>query len=175
MRKLAMGMALASTALASPALAKEGQWYIGVDGGAMIVDDATVDGTDISVDHNEGYDFGAVVGHDFGAFRLETEVAYKKANLESINFGVTDVAANGEGNFLSFMLNGLFDFGPDDGFQGFFGGGLGVARSELENGLIALNPATGLYDDSDTGLAWQLLAGARAPRFRCRNTLIRPR
>ena len=68
MRKLAMGMALASTALASPALAKEGQWYIGVDGGAMIVDDATVDGTDISVDHNEGYDFGAVVGHNFGAF-----------------------------------------------------------------------------------------------------------
>ncbi|NNF93562.1 MAG: flagellar motor protein MotB, partial [Altererythrobacter sp.] len=75
MRKLAMGLALASTALASPALAKEGQWYIGVDAGAMIVDSASVDGTDISVDHDEGYDFGAVVGHDFGAFRLETEVA----------------------------------------------------------------------------------------------------
>ena len=101
MRKLAMGMALASTALASPALAKEGQWYIGVDGGAMIVDDATVDGTDISVDHNEGYDFGAVVGHDFGAFRLETEVAYKKANLESIEIGPDEYAANGEGNFLA--------------------------------------------------------------------------
>ena len=75
MRKIAMGLALASTALASPALAKEGQWYIGVDAGAMIVDSASADGTDISVDHDEGYDFGAVVGHDFGAFRLETRSA----------------------------------------------------------------------------------------------------
>ena len=163
MRKFAMGLALASTALASPALAKEGQWYIGVDAGAMIVDSASVDGTDISVDHDEGYDFGAVVGHDFGAFRLETEVAYKQANLEAINFGATEVAANGEGNFLSFMLNGLFDFGKDDGLQGFFGGGVGIARSELKNGLIAQGNAAGLYDDSDTGIAWQLLAGVRAP------------
>ena len=38
MRKLAIGLALASTALASPALARDDQWYVGVDGGAMIGD-----------------------------------------------------------------------------------------------------------------------------------------
>ena len=37
MRKLAISLALASTALASPALARDDQWYVGVDGGAMIV------------------------------------------------------------------------------------------------------------------------------------------
>ncbi|KPQ29724.1 MAG: OmpA family porin, partial [Porphyrobacter sp. HL-46] len=37
MRKLVIGMAMASTALASPALARDGQWYIQGDGGVMIV------------------------------------------------------------------------------------------------------------------------------------------
>ena len=31
------------------------------------------------------------------------------------------------------MLNGLLDFGDDDGVQGFVGGGVGVARVEVEN------------------------------------------
>ena len=35
--------------------------------------------------------------------------------------------ALGEVNALSFMLNGLFDFGDDDGVQGFVGGGAGVS------------------------------------------------
>mgnify|MGYP003634758168 CR=1 FL=1 len=43
MRKLALGMALASTALATPALARDGQWYVGVEGGAMIVEDVDLD------------------------------------------------------------------------------------------------------------------------------------
>ena len=39
MRKLAIGLVLASTALASPALARDDQWYVGVDGGAILVAD----------------------------------------------------------------------------------------------------------------------------------------
>ena len=39
MRKLVIGMAMASTALAAPALARDGQWYVEVDGGAMILED----------------------------------------------------------------------------------------------------------------------------------------
>ena len=43
MRKLAIGLALASTALATPAIARDDQWYVGVDGGAMIVEDLQLD------------------------------------------------------------------------------------------------------------------------------------
>jgi OOP family OmpA-OmpF porin len=43
MRKLAIGLALASTALATPSMARDGQWYVGVDGGAMIVEDMDVE------------------------------------------------------------------------------------------------------------------------------------
>ena len=43
MRKLVIGLALASTALTTPAFARDGQWYVGVEGGAMIVEDIEFD------------------------------------------------------------------------------------------------------------------------------------
>lgn len=169
---------MASTALTAPATAREGQWYIQGDGGAMIVEDTQfdVDGNlnDAEAGYEEGYDFGVAVGHDFGAFRLEAEASYRAADLEELQAGTSGLAASniadtfnltwpaaGEFNALSFMLNGLFDFGPDDGLQGFFGGGIGVARVDV-NGTVNLS-GPGAVDDSDTGLAWQLLAGVRAP------------
>ena len=43
MRKLAIAAALASTVLATPALAVDKAWYVGVEGGAMIVEDTDLD------------------------------------------------------------------------------------------------------------------------------------
>ena len=87
MRKLAIAVALASTALATPALARDKAWYVGVEGGAMIVEDIHFDITSgatktkdaAQVDHEYGYDVGGTVGYDFGMFRVEAEVAYKGA------------------------------------------------------------------------------------------------
>lgn len=177
MRKLAIGMALASTALASPALARDDQWYVGVDGGAMIVEDLSLDIGAIddaaSVDTKEGYDFGGVVGYDFGGFRLEAEVSYREADVDTFTSGAPTINAGagaalapagsyqigGDANALSFMVNGLLDFGDDDGLQGFVGGGAGVARVDVG----ATFAAPSYLDDSDTGFAWQALAGIRAP------------
>jgi OmpA-OmpF porin, OOP family len=184
MRKLAIGLALASTAMATPAIARDDQWYVGVDGGAMLVEDLDLDITPLPVgavagvprsaalDLDKGFDFGGVVGYDFGGFRLESEVSYRKANMNrargsspfinsTAGTGLVsgDVPVNGNANALSFMLNGLFDFGDDDGLQGFVGGGVGVARVDV-NTIYA---APAYLDDSDTGLAWQALAGIRAP------------
>lgn len=178
MRKLVIGMAMASTALTTPALARDNEWYVGLEAGPMIIEDIEFDvngaSDDAKVDHDRGYDFGGVVGHDFGAFRLEAETAYKSADVDQISAGTEGIAANngvrgsnanfaarGETSVLSFMVNGLFDFGPDDGLQGFFGGGLGVARVDLNGRIQASGPES--FDDSDTGLAWQLLGGIRAP------------
>ncbi len=188
MRKFAISLALASTALASPALARDKQWYVGVDGGAMLVEDLDLKITPIPVtvgavtttpsprsavlDLKKGFDFGGVVGYDFGGFRLESEVSYRKAAMSAargttpfINPGPGtalvggNVPVNGNANALSFMLNGLLDFGDDDGLQGFVGGGVGVARVDVNT--IYASPS--YLNDSDTGLAWQALAGVRAP------------
>ncbi len=127
------------------------------------------------ISHATGYDGGGYVGYDFGGFRLEAEVSYRDANLDGIQVGAPGILLgngftaqpgfynlDGSGaNSLSFMLNGLLDFGPDDGLQGFVGGGVGVARTSYE---VSFNPASASsIDDSDSGMAWQILAGVRAP------------
>lgn len=181
MRKLVIGMAMASSALATPAMAREGQWYIEGDGGVMLVEDQniTVNGAvdNASANYDTDYDFGGIVGYDFGAFRLEAEASYRAADLTDVSAGNQGLALNpvtggfsrftgtrtalGEVNALSFMVNGLFDFGSDDGLQGFAGGGVGVARVDMDGRVNSNGP--GVWDDSDTGFAWQLLAGVRAP------------
>ena len=67
----------------------------------------------------------------------------------------------GDTTALSFMLNGLLDFGDDNGLQGFVGGGVGVARVEFKDSINSVGP--GFLNDSDTGFAYQALAGVRAP------------
>ncbi|MGN6356824.1 MAG: outer membrane protein, partial [Novosphingobium sp.] len=151
MRKTVLGLALASSALATPALARDDAWYLELDAGATIAENINVrtnPGGVLAavVDTDVGYDFGGIVGYDFGAFRLEAEGAYKRVSVKDIP---------GHVDALSFMVNGLVDFGPDDGLQGFVGGGVGVARVGA-NIPVAVN-------DSDSGFAWQLLAGIRYP------------
>ncbi len=177
MRKLAIVVALASTAIASPAFARKDAWYIGVEGGAMIVEDIKLDIGALkeagSVDHKYGYDVDGIIGYDFGAFRLEAEVGYRDAKVEgytsSTTTGFSSTVAAPAGAFpnagrntsaLSFMLNGLLDFGDDDAISGFVGGGVGVARVKER---YAISPTYDFMNDSDTGFAYQALAGVRAP------------
>lgn len=179
MRKLVIGMAMASTALASPALARDDAWYVEVDGGVMLVEDFEFDingaEDDLSFDTETGYDFGGIVGYDFGPFRLEAEASYRETDIDNVTVGTGgfpagdnggfaqagDADARGSASALSFMVNGLFDFGADDGLQAFVGGGVGVARTALDARVTESGPP-GL-DDSDSGFAWQILGGVRAP------------
>ena len=88
MRKLVIGMAMASTALATPALARDGQWYVELGGGPMIIQDTDFDVNDgagtVTVDTKEGYDFGGIVGYDFGAFRLEAETSWREGDVDAL-------------------------------------------------------------------------------------------
>jgi len=161
MRKLIIGMALASTALATPALARDDTWYVEIDAGGMILEDASlVDSAGIVsgvANFNKGYDVGGIVGYDFGGFRLEGEASYRRASMNSISrSGAPRLTDSGNASDLSFMLNGLLDFGPDDGLQAFVGGGVGVGRAKFLSTSLAIN-------DSDSGFAYQALAGIRYP------------
>ena len=159
MRKLALAAALATSALATPALARDNSWYVGVDAGVLLVEDQDLTFDAVppggaavpSIDYHKGYDFDANIGYDFGGFRLEAEAAYKRAKID---FDKTGGGFGGAASALSFMLNGLLDFGPDDGLQGFVGGGVGVSRGKLASDIV---------NDSDTGFAWQAIAGVRYP------------
>lgn len=175
MRKLVTLLAAGAAVIATPALARDGAWYVGGDFGAMIVEDTDFDfgaGSTVELDHEYGYDGALFVGYDLGAFRLEAEVAYKSARIDEIDstFAIPAPPAGtvpaglhpaaGSASALGFMINGMLDFGDDDGISGFVGGGVGVARVDYSN--IRLFANTDPYlDDSDTRFAWQVVAGVR--------------
>ena len=175
MRKLAIAVALSSTLLATPAFARNGAWYIGGDFGAMIVEDTHVNvggnSNTFDISHHYGYDGDINVGYDLGRFRIEAEGAYKRADLDNI---INSIGLPGQGPTwpsqsrlgghaaaLSFMLNGLIDFGDDNGISGFLGGGVGIARVEYKDARVFTNQGPAFADDSDTRFAWQLEAGVR--------------
>jgi len=182
MRKLAIAVALSSTVLSTPAFARDGAFYVGADFGPMIVEDVEFDvagrNNAIIANHRYGFDGSAFVGYDLGAFRLEAEVGYKRARLDTIEstIGLPGVVApgalgqpavqsfrtagGGETSALSFMVNGMLDFGEDDGISGFIGGGAGIARVDFDNQRAFENQGA-FIDDSDTRFAWQVLAGVR--------------
>lgn len=200
MRKVLLA-AVAASAIATPALARTGSPYIGVEGGILFPRDlngnANVDyvispvtpvvagGTDFfqrnafDAELKRGYDVDVIGGYDFGAFRLEGELGFKRAKrdgfdpdgsfLNSLNAvlnrpsiapdpgapGQPALTQNdfddtdGKVTIRSAMINALADFGDEDGVNFYAGAGFGRAKGRA-------------LDDGDSAWAWQLIAGVRS-------------
>ena len=167
MRKYLLA-AVAAAAISSPAMARDNAGYVGVDLGALLVEDVSIDVTSttgISTsnyangDHKWGYDADVVAGYDFGAVRAEAELAYKRAKHDTYNVLGTTVDADGRSSSLSVMGNALLDFGSDDGWQGGVGAGVGFAKSRIRLEAPGFSSRT----LNDSGFAWQVLANVRYP------------
>jgi opacity protein-like surface antigen len=198
-------IALAAIALALPAAGQAGSPYVGVQGGVSIGRDSDVDEftsysssqiptspaapsapADIefddvlSVGYKTGSDFGLTAGYDFGMFRVELELARKKAQLEKLgpdeNFDNFINSANAVLNRPSAP--------PDPGAPGHAALGVRdfdlsgdmVMRSAMVNGMVDAGVvdrisvyAGGGYGrssarslgDKDGAWAWQYFAGIR--------------
>ena len=191
----------AAVIIATPAAARDNSGYVGLEGGVMFPrsnhGDALVDFTTtqtpatpvlpvpldqtfdniFSVKYKTGYDVDLIGGYDFGMFRLEGELGYKRSSLKSFRVSDSDIATlntilnrpsvapdpgapglpalssadldlNGHVSVLSGMVNALLDVGDDAGFGAYAGGGFGRARVKL-------------LGDSDNAWAWQVIAGLR--------------
>lgn len=170
MRKLAIVLALSSTALAAPALARDGAFYVGIEGGAMIVEDIDLDvgafNNNTTLDHDYGFDVDFIAGYDFGAFRLEAEGGYKQAGVDELTqvagggFTAGRTEADGDTRVISSMVNALLDFGDDEGVNGYIGGGIGVAQIKFD-GVQGAGVNAVILDDKDAELAYQGIAGIR--------------
>ena len=149
MRTYLLAAVAAAAVAATPAMARDNSLYVGLEGGITkpqtvdirgsvdftdpLVPDV-IDGRVASVRHKMGYDVDALLGYDFGMFRLEGELGYKHSKLKDIRFNdafLTAIGTGAGGTFvdsdfdldgkttvLSAMANGLFDFGDDAGFGG---------------------------------------------------------
>ncbi len=180
MRSLAITLALASTALASPAAAVDHSWYAGVEGGAMRTEDPKLNysfltgGTrttangQIGINTKTGFDGDIIGGYDFGMVRAEAEIGYKRAGISSLDTtnvfrvgGSNNPTADGSVSALSSMANVMLDFGDDSGWSGFVGGGVGVARLKFDISGVGAGSGAPNLADRDSKLAWQAIAGVR--------------
>ena len=175
MRKLTLIAVLCSSAVASPAFARDGQSYVELGFGPLIAQDtdivevnpntgraATVDQGGFNFD-DMGYDGAFIVGHDFGGFRTELEGSYRRTGFDSLssNFGpnVGPGLLDGNAKAYGVMGNILADIGSDDGPQLFFGVGGGPVKFSPELSV----GGTPLLDGGDWEFGWQGIAGLRAP------------
>ena len=198
-----MAGAVASVALAAEARA--GTPYVGIEGGALIGRDNDIDvvvdyttsqtpaapsapagPADVEFDdvfnlkYKTGYDVDAVAGYDFGFFRLELELGYKRAGFEGIE---PDETLDSLTSSLNTALNRP-SAAPDPGVPGLpaltagdfdVDGKIGVL-SAMANGMVELEVidrlsifAGGGYGraqakalgDKDSAWAWQYMIGFR--------------
>ena len=179
MKRTALLLATTAAVLAAPAHAREGQFYIGLEGGVTEGDQVDIDlaVTDPQTnaafaEPNTGLDADIVFGYDFGSFRLEAEGAYKNRGIDDVTLlnptftagGATTpqsfVSSSGGLDIISGMVNALVEHGDDDGIQIYAGGGIGIASVDL-----SITPAQfgDLIDDTGSDLAYQAIAGVRFP------------
>jgi OmpA-OmpF porin, OOP family len=182
MRKSMIVAALVCSAASTPALARDGSAYVGLDAGLLKPSSLKLRFTNATISvpdaerlkHKVGYDVDAVFGYDFGMFRAEGELGYKHAGFKSAVLDATVVRttnggvqsnpnydASGRDNVLSLMANGLLDIGSADGPSGSIGVGVGEARANVRAGLVPSNALN--FSGEDRSFAWQILAEARYP------------
>ena len=169
MKRYLLAAAATAALAASPAAARDNSAYFGLEIGPMWAQDSNVrfpnftgDGVvDFDVSHKLGVDGDLIAGYDFGLIRAELEGAHKWAKHDEYSDDIEDVEADGHSRAYSMMGNVLLDFGHNETVNFYAGGGVGMAwvrqRFEVDDEGFAIK---------DSGLAWQVIAGVRAPVFR---------
>ena len=114
-----------------------------------------------------GWGGNLALGYGFeNGFRIEAQLAKGNAGFKDSGVGSTV----GNIGVWTAMVNGLYDFNRDGSINPFIGAGVGLARVDLlagsfdsanrSNPELALSRSSAVsINDSDTGFAWQLVAG----------------
>jgi OOP family OmpA-OmpF porin len=175
MKRILLAAASLAALTATPAVARDHSAYFGIEVGPMWAQDSNVSVEGLhsyDINHNLGVDGDLIAGYDFGLFRAEIEGSHKWAKHDKYDLnpalfeGLTHFDSSGHSRAYSIMGNAMIDLGKNEAVNFYLGGGVGVAwvRQKIHGSA----PNFGFIDYSleDSGLAWQGIAGVRAPVFR---------
>jgi len=159
MKKRAIASIAALIAFASPAAAQEGPYVAGAVGYTFPESIETSVGLEAEIDG--GYSIIAAGGYEFDRLRVELEGSYRKSSVDQASgFGLS-VQGAGDVSALSAMANVYFDpafqLGP---LQPYIGAGAGISRFKAKGVEAVGIPGLGPVSASETGLAYQIMAGA---------------
>lgn len=104
-----------------------------------------------------GWLASAGIGRSFASgVRIEGEFAHRSSDIENSS----GVAPGAEASVTSVLANAIFDFNRGGHFQPYLGAGVGVAQVDASSFNNAVIPGDLVgFDDTDTNLAYQILAG----------------
>lgn len=149
---LILFLCFASTVQAAPNAQNAGSIYGGVFGGFTTLPDLDISAGaagDFSLETDGGYGFGAVVGYKWWVgLRAELEISYRENDLDN----ASGFILNGDISALTVMGNVWYDFQTGTPWIPYVGGGLGVARIDMDSSAFPI-------DDSDVVLAGQIGGG----------------
>ena len=140
-------------------------WYASLGVGLNINRDSEFTGAAVpgyEADHDLGFAGIGAVGYNFGHFRLEGELGYRRNGVDQ--YRNPSVAGSGDTDAITILGNIVYDFLPDARFNPYIGAGIGAARVNFDSHNRA---GTAFVDDSDWVLAYQGILGINyklAPR-----------
>jgi opacity protein-like surface antigen len=171
MRKCLIAVAtLVSFSIPSLSVAAEGRPgpYVSAFLGTTFIQNTTVSGFDFStpysdtVTFNPGIYVGGTGGYDFGFMRLEAELSYRNASIDTVTFSNGARFNNIDGNLgvYATMFNAYFDVHNSTPVTPYLGGGIGFATLHLSDTSLKGIGFGRLYNDSNANVfASQVGAG----------------
>ena len=154
--------AAALAVIATPAAARDNSAYFGLEVGGLQVKDTDVELDDVellSIDHKLGVDGDMILGYDFGMFRAEAELGYKRSEHSDYDFDGDEFDGEGRTSAYSGMLNAMIDVGQERDINFYAGAGAGYAQ--IIHVLTEDDDDGDGFKIKDRGFAWQLFAGVR--------------
>ena len=137
--------------------------YVGLEGGAVWLSDASVTVLGVNqgdIKFDTGWAIGAVGGYDFGTWRLEGELVYRSNGAKEFSDAVGSSPLDGDGTSTALMVNAFYDFKTlSPSVYPYIGAGIGgasVAADLKDSGVQVV-------DDDEIVFAYQLVAGVAFP------------
>lgn len=157
---------------ATPALAQEGHWYTAIKGGVtnLASSDASSQGVSATLNYETGGALLWTVGYAFNRFRVESELSWRRNDLESLTLpaslvftstGTRTAPAQGRLRNFAWMVNGVYPVPITDRFTALLLGGVGYSRVMGE--LVQVGSAPVYFDEEKTAFAYQVGVGAEYP------------
>lgn len=112
-------------------------WYVGALGGLNFTETSSsilpsVSTSAVSLSHKTGWGLGALAGYDFGPFRLQGDVVYRRNKFDQISQGSSEADLDGRVTSIAPMLSALYDIPTGTSFTPYIGAGVGAARTTVK-------------------------------------------
>jgi outer membrane protein OmpA-like peptidoglycan-associated protein len=116
-------------------------WYVGALGGLNITEDSDITtdafpGLTPELTTNLGWGAGLLGGYDFGPFRIQADVVYRRNGLDKLKFAGAEADLDGHVSSWAPMVSALYDIPTGTRFTPYIGAGVGAAHVKFDSDTI---------------------------------------